>query len=220
MCDKGRIGVFLLKHPLAKLVFSVWARKDFLVTAFVLDYTEIGEVFTIVLRAFEVEEHQVFSVFHVVFHSHIVIEQIVSSFSCSCLLRLYRLKVTLMVFRFDVLLTGGASDFATMMITKTGTSNNTLTFLAFHQSTAQRFGRTGVIFMTVEARFALKEPVAVFAKFPFNDRTVLGMAQLAEIASRVTGDFVESLLTFMTILFTGKEGRHTGDDIVMVVVVV
>jgi hypothetical protein len=107
-----------------------------------------------------------------------------------------------------------------MMITKTGTSNNTLTFLAFHQSTAQRFGRTGVIFMATEARFALKEPVAVFAKFTFNEGTVLGMAQLAQIATGMVSNFIESLLTFMTILFTGKEGRHTGDDIVMVVVVV
>ena len=125
-----------------------------------------------------------------------------------------------MVFRFDVLLTGGTSDFATMMITKTGTSNNTLTFLAFHQSTAQRFGRTGVIFMATEARFALKEPVAVFAKFPFNVGTVLGMAQLAQIATGMAGDFVVAFLALMAILFTGKEGRHTGDDIVMVVVVV
>jgi hypothetical protein len=124
------------------------------------------------------------------------------------------------VFRFDVFLTGITSDFATMMITKTGTSNNTLTFLAFHQSTAQGFGRTGVIFMTVEARFALKEAIAVFAKFPFNDRTVLGMARLAQIATRMAGDFVVAFLALMTILFTGEEGRHTGDDIVMVVMVV
>ena len=132
MRDKRRIRVFLLKYPCAELVFSVWARKDFLVTAFVLDYAQIGDVFTVVLRAFEVEEHQVFSVFHVVFHSHIVIEQIVSFFSCLSLLRLYRLKITLVVFRLDVFLTGGTSDFATMMITKTGTSNNTLAFLAFN----------------------------------------------------------------------------------------
>jgi hypothetical protein len=117
------------------------------------------------------------------------------------------LKIALVVFWFDVLLTGGTSDFATMMITKTGTSNNTLAFLAFHQSTTQRFGRTGVIFMAVEAFIALKEPVAVFAKFPLNERTVLGMTQFAQIA-------------IMAILFTGEEGRHTGDDIVMVVVVV
>jgi hypothetical protein len=220
MCDKRRIDVFLLKYPCAELVFSVWPRKDFLVTAFVLDYAQIGDVFTVVLRAFEVEEHQVFSVFHVVFHSHIVIEQIVSFFRGSCLPRLYRLKVALVVFRFNVFLTCGTSEFATMMITKTGTGNNTLTFLAFHQSTTQGFGRTGVIFMAVEAFIALKEAIAVFAKFPFNDRTVLGITQLAQIATRMAGDFIVAFLALMAILFTGKEGRHTGDDVVMIVVVV
>jgi hypothetical protein len=125
-----------------------------------------------------------------------------------------------MVFRLNVFLTCGTSDFATMMITKTGTSNNALTFLAFHQSTTQGFGRTGVIFMAVEAFIALKEPVAVFAKFPLNERTVLGMAQLAQIATRMAGDFIVAFLALMAILFTGKEGRHAGDDIVMVVVVV
>ena len=131
MCDKHRNGVFLLKYPCAELVFSVWARKDFLVTAFVLDYAQIGDVFTVVLRAFEVEEHQVFSVFHVVFHSHIIIEQIVSFFSCLSLLRLYRLKVALVVFRLNVFLTGGTSDFATMMVTKTGTVTTRFHFLHF-----------------------------------------------------------------------------------------
>jgi hypothetical protein len=173
MRDKRRIRVFLLKHPLAKLVFSVWPRKDFLVTAFVLDYAEIGDVFTIVLRALKVEEHQVFGVFYVVFHGHIIIEQIVSFFRGSCLLRLYRLKITLVVFRLDVFLTGGTSDFATMVITKTGTSNNTFAFLAFHQSTTQGFGRTCIIFMAFETFITFKEPVAVFAKFPLNERTVL-----------------------------------------------
>ena len=220
MCDKRCIGVFLLKHPLAKLVFSVWARKDFLVTAFVLDYAQIGDVFTIVLRALKVEEHQVFSVFHVIIHGHIVIEQIVFFFRWSCLLRLHRLKITLMVFRLDVLLTGGTSHFATMMITKTGTSNNTFAFLAFHQSTTQGFGRTGVIFMAVEAFVTFKETVTVFAKFPFNDRTVLGITQFAQVATGMVSNLVVALFASMAILFTGEEGRHTGDDVVMVVVVV
>jgi hypothetical protein len=123
-------------------------------------------------------------------------------------------------FRLDVFLTGGSSDFATMMITKTGTSNNTLAFLAFHQSTTQGFGRTGVIFMAVETFVTFKEAVTVFAKFPFNKGTVLGMTQLAQIATRVTGDFVEAFLALMTVLLTGEEGRHADDDIVMIVVVV
>jgi hypothetical protein len=36
----------------------------------------------------------------------------------------------------------------------------------------------------------------------------------------MAGDFVESLLAFMAILFTGEEGRHTGDNVVMVVMMV
>jgi FAD/FMN-containing dehydrogenase len=130
------------------------------------------------------------------------------------------LKVALVVFRLNVFLTGGTSDFATMMVMKTGTSNNTFAFLAFHQSTTQGFGRTGIIFMAVAAFVTFKEAVTVFAKFPFNDRTVLGMTQLAQIATRMAGNFVVALLTFMAILFTGKEGRHTSDDVVMVVMMV
>jgi hypothetical protein len=106
------------------------------------------------------------------------------------------------------------------MITKTGTSNNTLAFLAFHQSTTQGFGRTGVIFMAVETFVTFKEAVTVFAKFPFNEGTVLGMTELAQIVTRMAGDFVEAFLALMTVLLTGEEGRHAGDDIVMVVVVV
>ena len=36
----------------------------------------------------------------------------------------------------------------------------------------------------------------------------------------MTGDFVEAFLALMTILLTGEEGWHAGDDIVLVVVVV
>ena len=74
--------------------------------------------------------------------------------------------------------------------------------------------------MAVEAFVTFKETVTVFAKFPFNEGTVLGMTQLAQIATRMVSNLVESLLTFMAILFTGEEGRHTGDDIVMVVMMV
>jgi hypothetical protein len=74
--------------------------------------------------------------------------------------------------------------------------------------------------MAVEAFITFKEPVTVLAKFPFNDGTVLGMTQLAQIATGMAGDFVVAFLAFMAILFTGKEGRHTGDDVVMVVMMV
>jgi hypothetical protein len=65
-----------------------------------------------------------------------------------------------------------------MMIAKTGTSNNALIFLVFHQSTAQGFDRASVIFVAVEARFALKEPVAVFAKFPLHVVMIVMMVQV------------------------------------------
>jgi hypothetical protein len=42
------------------------------------------DVFTIILRALKVKEHQVLGVFNEVFHSHFVIEQIVSFIGCSC----------------------------------------------------------------------------------------------------------------------------------------
>jgi hypothetical protein len=74
--------------------------------------------------------------------------------------------------------------------------------------------------MAVEAFIALKEPVAVFSKFPFNEGTILGITQLAQIATRMVSNLVESLLVFMAILFTGEEGRHTVDDVLMVVVMV
>jgi hypothetical protein len=74
--------------------------------------------------------------------------------------------------------------------------------------------------MAVEAFIALKESVAVFAKFPFNEEQVLCITQLAQIATRMAGDFIESFLALMTVLFTGEEGRHTGDDVVMVVMMV
>jgi hypothetical protein len=74
--------------------------------------------------------------------------------------------------------------------------------------------------MATEARFAFKEAVTVFAKFPFNEGTVLGIAQLAQIATRMVSNLVESFLALMAVLFTGEECRHTGDDVVVVVVMV
>ena len=46
------------------------------------------------------------------------------------------------------------------------------------------------------------------------------MAQLAEVSTRMTGDLVVTYLALVAILLTSKEGRHTRDDIVVVVVVV
>jgi hypothetical protein len=61
--------------------------------------------------------------------------------------------------------------------------------------------------MAVEAFVTFKETVTVFAKFPFNDGTVLGITQLAQIATRMVSNLVEAFLAFMAILFAGEEGR-------------
>ena len=36
----------------------------------------------------------------------------------------------------------------------------------------------------------------------------------------MAGDFVVAILALMAVLLTGKEGRHAGDDVVMVVMMV
>ena len=98
-----------------------------------------------------------------------------------CRILLYRLKVALVVVRFDILLARKTSYLSTMMIVNTDSSNDTLTFLAFDQETAQTFSGTGIIFMSGESFFSLEEPVAVFAKLPLDEGTVLCSAWLAKI---------------------------------------
>ena len=74
--------------------------------------------------------------------------------------------------------------------------------------------------MAIEAFVTLEESVAVFAKLPLNEGTVLCMAELAQVPARMTGDFVESLLAFVAVLSTSEEGWHTGNNIVVIVVVI
>ena len=81
------------------------------------------------------------------------------------------------------------------MIVNADPSDDSLTFATFHEGTAERFGRTGVIFMAIEAFVTLEESVAVFAKLPLNEGTVLCMTQFTQVPERMTGDFVESFLT-------------------------
>jgi hypothetical protein len=74
--------------------------------------------------------------------------------------------------------------------------------------------------MASETFVTFKEAIAVFAKFPLNEGTVLGITQLAQIATGMVSNFIESFHTFTGILSTGEEGRHTGDHVVMVVMMV
>ena len=74
--------------------------------------------------------------------------------------------------------------------------------------------------MAIETFFTLEKSVAVFTKLPLDEGTVLCIAELAKIPAGMIGDFIESLLAFMAVLFTSKEGWHANDDVVMIIVVV
>ena len=74
--------------------------------------------------------------------------------------------------------------------------------------------------MSDKAFVAFKETVAFLTISPLDDGAILRMAQLAEVSTRMTGDLVVTYLALVAILLTSKEGRHTRDDIVVVVVVV
>jgi hypothetical protein len=80
------------------------------------------------------------------------------------------------------------------------------------------FSNCGIV--AGEEFVALKKTVAVLTVLPLDDWAVLNMAQFAEIATRGGSNFVVTLLARMTVLFPGKEGRHTRDDIMMAVMVI
>lgn len=69
------------------------------------------------------------------------------------------------------------------MISKTGTSDNTLKF------------------------FCLEKYVITssFAKFPLDEGTVLGITQFAEISTGMISDFVEDLFVLVAVLFQGRK---------------
>ena len=74
--------------------------------------------------------------------------------------------------------------------------------------------------MAIEAFVTLEESVAVFTKFPLHEGTVLCVAQLAQVGAWMIGDFIKSFLAFVAVLFTSEEGWHTGNNIVVIVVMV
>ena len=65
--------------------------------------------------------------------------------------------------------------------------------------------------MSVEAFVTFEKSVAVFSKLPFKEGTVLCMAELAQLPTRMASDFIKSFLAFMALLFTSKEGEYASD---------
>ena len=71
--------------------------------------------------------------------------------------------------------------------------------------------------MAIEAFVTLEESVAVFTKLPLNERTVLCVAELAQVPAWMVG---ESFLACMAVLLTSEEDWHTRNNIVVIVVVI
>ena len=225
MSDKGSVGVFSGEEPLAEFVFGVWTQEHFLVATFILDYTEVGDMLAVILGALEVEEHQVlvsFVVANIILHSNIIVKEFVVGawLGCLSISRFDRLNVALMVLGLYIFLAHGATNKATMMIVNTCSGDHTLTPLAFGQGGTEGFLLTAGVFMSGEALVAFKETIAVLAKDPIDNRTVLRIAQFAEVSTWMVCDLVVAFLALMTILLAGKEGWHTLDDIIVIVVVV
>ena len=74
--------------------------------------------------------------------------------------------------------------------------------------------------MAIETFVTLEESVAVFTKLPLNEGTVLCVAQLAQVPAWMVGDFIKSLLALVAVLFTSEKRWHTGNNIVVIVVVI
>ena len=74
--------------------------------------------------------------------------------------------------------------------------------------------------MAIETFVTLEESVAVFTKLPLNKGTVVCIAELAQVPTWMVGDFVESFLACMAVLLTSEKGWHTGNNIVVIVMVI
>ena len=74
--------------------------------------------------------------------------------------------------------------------------------------------------MSIETFFTIEKSVAVFTKFPLDEGTVLCITELEQAPAPMTGDFIKSFLALVAVLFTSEEGWHTGNNIVMIVVVI
>ena len=74
--------------------------------------------------------------------------------------------------------------------------------------------------MSIETFFTLEKSVAVFTKLPLDEGTVLCIAEVARTPAWMTGDFIKSFLALVAVLFTSEEGWHTGNNIVVIIVVI
>ena len=77
-----------------------------------------------------------------------------------------------------------------------------MTLLTLDQRTAQRLGRSLIVFMSVETVDAFEESVTVMTIFPIDHRTALHIAQLTEVTTRMIGDLVVPLFGLMTELLS------------------
>ena len=225
MSDEGRVGIFSGEEPLAEFVFGVGAQEHFLVSAFVLDYTEIGDMLSIILGAFKFKKHQAlvsFVVATVILHNDIIVKGFIVGAVLGCLsISCFDwLGVALMVPGLYIFLAHDATHQTTVMIVQACSGHNALTYLAFSEGGTEGFLLTGRVFMSGETLVAFIEAVAFLEIDPIDDRAVLGIAQLAEVSTRMVGNLVEALFTFMAILLSCEKGWHTSDDVVVVVVIV
>ena len=131
-----------------------------------------------------------------------------------------RLDVALMVRGLYIFLAHDTTHQTTVMIVQACSCRNALTYLAYGEGGTEGFLLTGRVFMSGETFVAFIEAVAVLAIDPIDNRAVLGMAQLAEVSTRMARDFVVAFLVFMAILLAGEKGWHTRDDVVVIVVMV
>ena len=74
--------------------------------------------------------------------------------------------------------------------------------------------------MKGEAFVNFKEEMAIAAIFPFYQRTVLGITQIAEISTLMIGSFVKSFPALMVELLASKESRHACEHVIVIIVVV
>ena len=84
MGDEGRVGIFLGKDPLEEFVLGVGAQEHFFVTTFILDYTEIGDMLSIILGALEIKEHQVLVSFVITTVITVYSNIVIKEFRCWC----------------------------------------------------------------------------------------------------------------------------------------
>ena len=91
-----KVGIFSGEEPLAEFVFGVGAQEYFLVSAFILDHAEIGDMLSIILGALKVKKHQAlvsFVVATVTLHSNIIVKEFIVGSVLGCLQCRFRVSI-------------------------------------------------------------------------------------------------------------------------------